>query len=326
MNAIFRSILDWITTIVGNHGAAVILFTILIRLVLMPFDYKSRKSMRRMEKLNPQLQAMQKKYANDKEKLQRKQAELYKKEKINPIGSCLPMLLTFPVLFIMFGAMRGVANERLAQSMLMIQQAVGDLGIADAEAIRAALPPLSQLVEPFLWIKNLWLADSPFTSVLPSASSGIAALTAIEGVINADQLAALKAFIDGEVYQTIVLPHYGAVPLAGGSINLFIVQLVIYSLPNGFFILPLLSGVSQYFSTVLTGNPQQQQGQQAGTGAMMKWFMPIFSIWICSTSNAAFALYWVVTNIVSMIQQVGFKLYFEAQDRKAAAHAEEVAL
>lgn len=334
MNAIFRSILDAIGSVVGNHGVAVILFTLLIRLVLMPLDYRSRKSMRRMEKVNPQLQALQKKYANDKEKLQKKQADLYKKEKINPMGQCLPLLLSFPILIIMFNAMRGAANERLVQSMLTIQQAVGNMAVTDVAGIQAALPPVSALVEPFLWIKNLWMADSPFVGIIPSASSGLAAITgAIEGIITADELTALKAFIDGEVYQQVVLPFYGATPMPGATLNLLIITFSIFAVPNGFFILPLFSGVSQYFTSTLT-TPQQTQpaagagagGGMGGTGAFMKWFFPIFSVYICATSNAAFSLYWVVTNIVSMIQQIGFRMYFDAQDRKAAAQAEEVSL
>lgn len=330
MNAIFRSILDVISSVVGSHGLAVILFTILIRLVLLPFDYKSRKSMRRMEKVNPQLQALQKKYANDKEKLQRKQAELYKKEKINPLGSCLPMLLTFPILIIMFNAMRSVANERLLQSMMTLQQAVGDLTLSEEALIISRLPALNDFAEPFLWVKNLWLADSPLNGVLPTDSSGLAAITgAIEGFITEDQLTALKAFMDGEVYQQVILPNYGVTPLAGFSINLFIVQLQIIQVPNGFFILPVLSFVTQFFTNSL--NPQQQQqpgqnGKSGGTGAFMKWFFPLFSLYICASSNAAFALYWVATNIVSMVQQVAFRMYFDAQDAKAIARAEEVSL
>lgn len=329
MNAIFRSVLDAISSVVGSHGLAVILFTILIRLILLPLDFKSRKSMRRMEKVNPQLQALQKKYANDKEKLQRKQADLYKKEKISPLGGCLPMLLTMPILFIMFAAMRNAANERLVQSMMQLYDVAGGLTLADADVIRASLPPVSSLVEPFLWVKNLWMADSPFTTLLPTASSALSAITGpIEGVITQDQLTALKAFIDGEVYQQVILPAYDAVPMAGGTINLIIMQLTLYAKPNGFFILPVLSAATQFLTTML--NPQQAQqqaqGQQAGTGAFMKWFFPLFSLWICATSNAAFALYWVVSNVIQMVQQVCFKMYFDAQDRKAAALAEEVSL
>jgi len=325
LNAFFQTILIGIYNLVGSHGLAVVLFTILIRAVLLPFDYKSRKSMRRMEKINPQLQALQKKYANDKEKLQKKQAELYKKEKINPLGSCLPMLLTLPVLFIMFGAMRAVANGELVKSLLAIKDAVG--GLTEATAIQSVLPPLKSLQEPFLWIKNLWVADSPITSVLPNASSALAAAgNAIEGVITPEEMTALKAFVDGDIYQKIVLPFYGAVPLPGGTINMLILTVTLSKLPNGFFVLPILAFVTQFFSNSLNPQPQQQAEGSQGTGAFMKWFFPIFSIYICASSNAAFSLYWVVTNIVSMVQQLVFKKFFEAQDLKAAAQAEEVKL
>ena len=324
MYAFFQSILVTINNLVGNHGLAVILFTILVRMVLLPFDYKSRKSMRRMEKINPQLQALQKKYANDKEKLQKKQAELYKKESINPLGSCLPMLLSFPILIVMYGAMRNVANEELVRSLLSIQQSVGDL--TSAEAIHTVLPPLNSLLEPFLWIKNLWVADTPFTSVLPNASSALmAAGNSIEGLITADQMTALKTFIDGDIYQSIILPFYGATPMAGGVVNMLLFSVTLFQLPNGFFVLPILAFITQFFSNTL--NPQMQQPTQEGqpnTGAFMKWFFPIFSIYICATSTAAFSLYWVITNIVSMVQQTAFRKYFDAQDRKAAALSEEV--
>lgn len=323
MYAFFQSILVAISSFVGNHGVAVILFTVLIRMVLLPFDYKSRKSMRRMERVNPQLQALQKKYANDKEKLQKKQAELYKKEKINPLGSCLPMLLTFPILIVMFGAMRNVANEELVRSLLSIQRAVGDL--SDPAAIHAVLPSLDTLVEPFLWIKSLWVADSPFTSVLPTASTALAGIAnEITGVITADEMAALKQFVDGSLYQDIVLAYYGAQPMVGGTVNMILFNVTLYNLPNGYFILPILAFVTQFFSFQMNPQQPQQQSGQGNTGMIMKWMMPIFSVWICSTSNAAFSLYWVVTNVVSMIQQVAFKMYFEAQEKKPAAQAEEV--
>lgn len=90
--------------------------------MLFPFDYKSRVSMRKTTKLQPQLAALQKKYANDKEKLNRKMSELYKKEKINPLSSCLPMLLTLPILFAMWTALRIIANEQVVSQVFTILQ------------------------------------------------------------------------------------------------------------------------------------------------------------------------------------------------------------
>ena len=89
MNDFVYGILAWIQSWVGSWGWSIVVFAILIRLVLTPLDFKSRVSMRKTQKLQPQLQALQKKYANDKEKLNAKTAELYKKEHINPLSSCI---------------------------------------------------------------------------------------------------------------------------------------------------------------------------------------------------------------------------------------------
>lgn len=317
MSGFFQSILMGITQAVNSYGLAVILFTLLVKLVLTPFDFKSRQSMRRMERINPQIQELQKKYASDQQKLQKKTADLYKKERISPLGGCLPMLLTLPILFIMFGAMRSVANVQLAESLLKIQNAVGDLTVS--EAVRAALPALDSVVEPFQWIKNLWVADSPFTPPLPLSSGVLGTLGAsLEGVVTTEQMTALKAFIDGDVYQSIVLPHYSATPLPNGNINLLVTNLTLYSAPNGFLILPLLSFVTQYLTTALNPSTQTQTTGKPGGGVVMKLMMPLFSVYICATSNAAFALYWVVSNVVAMIQQAAFNWYFNYQEKKEA--------
>ncbi|MCL1796446.1 MAG: YidC/Oxa1 family membrane protein insertase [Clostridia bacterium] len=324
MTDFFNGILYTIYSVVRSYGWTVVIFTILVKLLLTPFDLKSRKSMRRMEKFQPKLNELQQKYANDKEKLQKKQAELYKKEGINPLGSCLPMLLTFPVIFIMFGAMRGMANRELAQSLLTIQHAIE--GLTDPEAIRAALPPISELAEPFLWIKNIWVADSPFTSMLPNAASALNALgKSIAGVVDEEGMTALKVFIDSDVYQSIVLPHFGAMPMAGAeNISLILFSVTLFRNPNGFLILPLLSFITQMLSTSLTPQPAAQQtgkdGQPApGGGNLMKWGMPLFMVWIVITSNSAFAIYFVASNVVMLAQQLLFKKYFEFQDARALA-------
>ena len=82
MTGIFESVIDSLYGIIGNYGWTVVLFTLLVRLVLLPLDFKSRKSMRAMSKVQPKVQELQKKYANDKEKLNQKTMELYKKEKV----------------------------------------------------------------------------------------------------------------------------------------------------------------------------------------------------------------------------------------------------
>ena len=150
MNEFLKSILDGIYSLVGNYGWSIVLFTMLIRLVLMPFDYKSRVSMRKTTKLQPQINALQKKYAKDQEKLNQKMSELYRKEKINPLSSCLPMLLTLPILYAMFAAMRMIANEQLIQQTFSILQGH------------------EPVLEGWLWVKNVWMPDSPFAAAISS--------------------------------------------------------------------------------------------------------------------------------------------------------------
>ena len=117
MNEFLAGIIKGISGIVGNYGWAMIIFTILVRLVLTPFDVKSRVGMRRMTAVQPKVVVLQKKYANDKDKLNAKTAELYKKEKVNPLTSCLPLLLTWPILIAVFAAMRMVANEMMVDQV-----------------------------------------------------------------------------------------------------------------------------------------------------------------------------------------------------------------
>ena len=100
MNDFLVAILNGINSVIHNYGWSMVVFTLLIKLILLPLDYKSRKSMRRMTRLQPQVAKLQKKYANDKEKLNQKTAELYRREGINPMSGCLPMLVSLSLIHI----------------------------------------------------------------------------------------------------------------------------------------------------------------------------------------------------------------------------------
>lgn len=85
--------------LVSNYGIAIILFALVTKLILFPISVKQQKSMARMNAMNSKIQALQKKYGNNKEKLQEEQMRLYSEEGVNPMGGCTPMLLNFLVLF-----------------------------------------------------------------------------------------------------------------------------------------------------------------------------------------------------------------------------------
>ena len=323
MNEFLKGILDGINTVIGNYGWSIVVFTLLLRIVLFPFDYKSRVSMRKTTKLQPQLAALQKKYANDKEKLNRKMSELYKKEKINPLSSCLPMLLTLPILFAMWTALRIIANEQMVSQVFTILQGQ------------------TPTMEGWLWVKNLWMPDSPFAAAWPDLNSLqlipadiwqnaynalITQGVTLPAEITYDFAGNLQGTIQAIYAYMEKMPEYVTATsnVPGWSFNLLLTQVDLKTMYNGFFILPILAAVTQYLMTVL--QPTQPTGtenqQAAGTGNFMKWFFPLFSLFICSSYNAAFSLYWVMGNIIAAVQNIGINWYLDNKEKREAAIGE----
>ncbi len=333
MNDFLKAILDGIYGFVGNYGLSVIFFTLLIKMCLLPLDYKSRKGMRKMSALAPKQAELQKKYGHDQEKLNRKMQELYKKEGASPLAGCWPMLLSLPILFAMYGALRYMANEQLVKQTF-------DLILTGETTF-----------EPFLWVKNLWMPDSPFSGSWPTLQS----LQMVEekqwltifNNLNAEQVSLLAqklnvaelsaaSFAKGDALNTTINAIGTLLPEVEYSkdlhINLLVTDLRVVKAFNGLFILPILSAATQFLMSKLTEmqNPQPAPAananangqQQPNTGNFMKWFFPIFSLWICASSNAAFALYWVITNIFSLVSNQIINWKLNADEKKAAANPE----
>jgi YidC/Oxa1 family membrane protein insertase len=102
-------VLRGIHSVLGNWGIAIILLTLLINLVLSPFTLKSIRSMAKMQKLNPQMAELRVRYKNDPHKLNAEVMELYRREKVNPFGGCLPMILQMPIFIALYqGLMKSV--------------------------------------------------------------------------------------------------------------------------------------------------------------------------------------------------------------------------
>ena len=245
MNDLLKAILDGIYGFVGNYGLSVIFFTLLVKMCLLPLDFKSRKGMRKMSELAPKQAELQKKYGHDQEKLNRKMQELYKKEGASPLSGCWPMLLSMPILFAMFAAMRYMANEQL------VQQAFNILLTGDTA------------LEPFLWVKNLWMPDSPFNAAWPNLSGlqvveekqwltifntlSAEQVSALATAINVPELSA-ASFAKGNALNSTINAIVPLLPVAQESsflrINLLITELVVVDNWNGLFVLPILSAAA----------------------------------------------------------------------------------
>ncbi|MBN2684728.1 MAG: membrane protein insertase YidC, partial [Pontiellaceae bacterium] len=95
-----------------NYGVAIILLTLVVRVLFWPLTHKSTESMKRMQELQPQIKALQVKYKSNPQRMQQETMALYKENKVNPMGGCLPMLLQMPVLFALFSVLRNAIELR----------------------------------------------------------------------------------------------------------------------------------------------------------------------------------------------------------------------
>jgi len=321
MSGLFQNILEWIFSWVGNYGWSIVVFTLMIRLVLLPLDIKSKKGMRAMSKVQPKVLALQKKYANDKDKLNLKLNELYRKEKVSPMAGCLPLLISMPILFIMFSAMRNMANEQTIQMIMHIME-TGEIPV----------------MEGWLWIKNVFQPDSFMSTILPTVES-LKTVVAVNGseILTEANIAACKEFLATPEYAAIAA-QYGADQFMKLQLNLLFFQPVLtlpksfsalFQYANGLFILPVLAAVSQFLmSAFMNGStkkpangetsPEQEAANNAMNSGFMKWFFPLFSLWICAGYNAAFAIYWMAANVIQIVQQLGVNWYFERKDKQEA--------
>jgi membrane protein insertase Oxa1/YidC/SpoIIIJ len=239
------------------------------------------------------------------------------------------MLIQWPILIWMFSAMRAISNEQ------MVAQVFRYLA-EDAAPILAN--------ESWLWVKNIWTADSFFTSMAPDLNSlqlvgaeiwekvynsftpeQMAVIAQnVEGIIDFSTQEAQSASISAIMAGLQAMPSYQALiaPVPGwANVNILIFKLTVFQNYNGWLILPAMAGLSQVLYTKIM--PQQenkgQNDQTKGAGKFMQIFFPFLSVYFCLTSNAGFAIYLVTSNIVMGVTSVLINKYLEKQDKKNAA-------
>jgi YidC/Oxa1 family membrane protein insertase len=123
--------LHWFHGIVGNFGVSILILTVIIKLIFFPLANKSYKSMAKMRKLTPEMQALRERFGDDKQKLNQAMMELYKKEKVNPLSGCLPIVVQIPVFFSLYKVLFVTIEMRHAPFFGWIQ----DLSAADPTSI-----------------------------------------------------------------------------------------------------------------------------------------------------------------------------------------------
>ena len=288
--------LKLVYSFIRDYSGAIIILTVAIRLLILPLDLRQKQSARKMAMVQPKLESLKKRYANDPQQMQKKQQELYKAEGVKPLAGCLPMLITLPIFFAFFGAMRVLEAEQTISFILNAQH----------------LGPEAYGLPQWLWVHNFWQPDSGLEPIMKSAAqfaqffSTNASVTpqqlhmlAGSGLLNFDPINGVQA---GAAYQTLSDSIIKVNGVAG--------------LNNGWFILPVLAGASLFVQQKLT-SAQTPGGAQAQPGGnFMLWFFPLFSAYICATSNAAFSVYWLAANIYALGQTLIVNWIYKKRDEK----------
>ena len=138
ISSLFGYVLNFIYNLVHNYGLAIILFSILLKLILLPLSIKQQKTMKKTAKIQEKVKEIQDKYKNDQNKMNQEMMDLYKKEKLNPFSGCLTSIIQIILLFAMFGLVRNpltymkkIDNTTIENYKNEIRQELGENSISN---------------------------------------------------------------------------------------------------------------------------------------------------------------------------------------------------
>ena len=311
----FGYLLSWLYQLTTNYGLALIIFAVIVQLVLLPITAKSKKSMMKMSRLTPKIQAIKEKYANDQQKQNEAIQKLQQEEGATMgCGGCLwsfvPMLILLPL------------YQVVRQPLVYLLHVDVDTANQIIEIIKAA-------------DGTLYGSNNYYDQIV--AASNIAQhAAAIKEAIPAISEAALEGI------------NFGFLQIDLGTIpNFNVFAWTAFSWANiGAFLIPVISAGSQVLqmfisrkmnnSVVTDKNGLQdketaEKSQADQSSKMMMWMMPIMSLWIGFTVPAALSLYWFVGGVVRTVEDMiltkHYRKIYDAEDaERLKRHLEEEAL
>ena len=276
--------MGWIYDLVQNYGLAIILFTILLKIVLFPISLKQHKSSLAMIRLKPYQDELMKKYGSNRQKYSEELQKLYQREGYNPMSSCLPMLLQMPLLFMMYTIIRRPLT-------FMADWSLNEIWTTATKYVGADVWEKLKITH-----KNFNSFESQILGKLHEvAGSGVEVVSHItkwpeEGV---KVVEATNKFL----LETNFL-----------GLDLSVTPKDVWKDAWWVLIIPVLSGATSFLLSWLGQkmNPAQQASADQANGGSMKmmlYIMPIMSLWIAFSFPAGLGLYWIISNILGIAQQ-----------------------
>ena len=301
----FGYVLQWLYQLTNNYGIAIILFSLVVKLVLLYPSARSKKSMMKMSRLNPQVQAIQAKYKDDQEKASMEVSRLYKEEGVSMFGGCLwsllPMLILFPLFY--------VIREPLVYLMHLTAEQAGNV--------------VSWLLDQGHSLgSNTYYHQLAAAPLVGEYATEIAA--AVEGV---DVSSLFQMNFDffginlGQIpnWQIWTWERYD-----WSTIGLFLMAFG----SAGSQVLSML--VNRKMNNSVTTDQNGVQDKEAAkkansdsTSKMMMYMMPIVSLWIGFTVPAALSLYWLASGVLGIVQDAiltrHYRKVYDAEDAERLA-------
>jgi YidC/Oxa1 family membrane protein insertase len=157
-------VLRFLNEYTHNYGVTIILLTVAIKLLFVPLQYKSYKSMKDMQLIQPKVAGLQAKYKDDRERLNRELIKLYKDHKVNPVGGCLPMLLQMPVFVSLFNILYMTIDLRQAPFILWIK----DLSAQDPYYVLPVLMGVSMVIQQKIMPSTMDPTQAKIMLLLPA--------------------------------------------------------------------------------------------------------------------------------------------------------------
>ena len=275
-----------------NYGIALILFALVIKLVLFPFNLKGKKSMIQMNLLSSKMQQLQKQYGKDRERYNLEIQKLYEKEKVNPMSGCLWSFI--PIIFLM--VLYGIIREPLTYLMNVPADMINTVAEITGVANSGTYPQIAMLKA----IADPAMMEQVKAALGESAGAGLFSMNVEFLGINLANIPQLNFWSNG---------------MNWGSVGLFLLPLVSVG----------TSLLSMYVSmkTNQMNRGGEQNDQMAKTNRTMMIFMPIMSLWIGFTVPAGLSIYWIAQYIFSIFQELICGRLLKKDYERARAEAAE---
>ena len=286
---------------VNNYGLAIIMFAIIVRGILLPFQMKSKPGMMRQTRLQPKVNEIQKKYASNKTKVNEELAKLYKEEGVNPASGCVWGLLPFPIMIALFLVIRQPLTMMMGIPENLLQEGGALLTkineVAAANNLVSTIQPYYLQIDQAQWITRFF---EQFQSL------DIAQLHALDFSFIGINLGAQ--------------PQWNFLWTTDWS------NASIWLPGLALFIIPLLSGGSQFIASAINRKmtpPPSQDGQGKSMQTMMM-LMPLMSVYFAFITPAALGFYWTIGTVLQIVQDIWLtKRYTRILDAEEAVRNEE---